>query len=242
MPTLNTSADVRVLGERIQRIVLAAAYRGLEQTAVLGVKHAKRLAPVRNVSYSTQGGNFSGRQAVTRFLSRAEIRSGIRKNRDQPKLRTTVRRRQQQLEAPEIKEGRTGYQLKNRENSGLINGRGRFELRRGERPGGAIYRQPTTETRTVPTRNERGQATTRTYVHRGEKVTLGGRLRGEIRSHPVAGAESNKMRIDIISPTAYARYVEFPTTRTAAQPYMRPTLAYLKPKLIQKMQSSLERL
>lgn len=58
-------------------------------------------------------------------------------------------------------------------------------------------------------------------------VTLGGRLRGEI--HMVA-AEGGGPRwtARVVSPTPYAKYVEFGTRHNRAQPYMRPTLEQVR--------------
>jgi HK97 gp10 family phage protein len=58
-------------------------------------------------------------------------------------------------------------------------------------------------------------------------VTLGGRLRGEI--HMVA-AEGGGPRwtARVVSPTPYAKYVEFGTRHNRAQPYLRPTLEQVR--------------
>jgi HK97 gp10 family phage protein len=57
----------------------------------------------------------------------------------------------------------------------------------------------------------------------GESVTVGGRLRGEISASPAAmsgdGAEAW-----VISPTPYAKYMEFGTRHNRAHPYLRPAL------------------
>lgn len=54
-------------------------------------------------------------------------------------------------------------------------------------------------------------------------VTLGGRLRGEI--HMVAAEGRGPVwTARVVSPTPYAKYVEFGTRHNRAQPYMRPTL------------------
>lgn len=53
---------------------------------------------------------------------------------------------------------------------------------------------------------------------------LGGRLRKEIYSLEALEQAEAWIRAEVISPTPYARYVEFGTRRSVAQPYLRPAL------------------
>jgi hypothetical protein len=234
---LSTQANISVLSDEITRIVMAAILRGLEETVDLGVKHAKRLAPTRKISAIE-------RIAIRRNLSRAEIRSGVRGSRGAAGLRTTVRRSQQYLEAPEVVADQTGvrYRLKNREDESFLTGRGKAELQqRGRTPRTtAIYTVPTARVKKVQYRDSQGRIVTRKSILRGTRSTLGGRLRGEI--HRIQVSDGPRFQFDIVSPTEYARFVEFPTSRTTAQPYMRPTLEYLKRPLAEKIKRSLERL
>lgn len=227
--TLRTQADISLLVDTIVESILEAVDEGVYDAAELGERHAKRLAPVRKVAYVE-------RQAVTRELSTAEIRRGRRGSRGFSGLRTTVRRSQGYLSAPEVVEDAGRYRLKNREDESFLSGRGRAELRRGETTGGAIF----TSTRTQEFKiNQRGKI--RKYTRIVHTQTLGGRLRGEIKIDVISSAaETGIARVDIVSPTPYAIYVEFPTSRTAEQPYMRPTLAYLRDKLVRKVAARLK--
>lgn len=232
--TIRTQADVRILGGQILDLILDAVEAGVEDAAKLGVKHAKRLAPVRKISYEE-------RPAQRRDLSRAEIRASVRATRGFSGLRTTTRRAKQYLEAPEIVADRTGvrFGLKNPDERSFISGKGEGELRRGLRPGGAIYSFTRQETVKQQVRNSRGNIVTVKNIIRRPTHTLGGRLRGEIDY--VGVGDAPRVRFDIVSPTPYARFVEFPTSRTAAQPYLRPTLEYLKGPFPEKVLRRVER-
>lgn len=58
-------------------------------------------------------------------------------------------------------------------------------------------------------------------------TTLGGRLRGEIHRVPAEGGGS-RWTAKVVSPTRYAKYVEFGTRHSRAQPYLRPALAQVR--------------
>lgn len=65
--------------------------------------------------------------------------------------------------------------------------------------------------------------TGRANITAGGKTYLGGRLRSQITSGGVSG---NPVFVgSVISPTPYAKYVEFGTRHNRAQPYLRPALA-----------------
>lgn len=61
------------------------------------------------------------------------------------------------------------------------------------------------------------------------RISLGGRLRKEITITPLKRSGSH-MSVSVVSPTPYAKYVEFGTRYAAAQPYMRPALAKVHAK------------
>lgn len=61
----------------------------------------------------------------------------------------------------------------------------------------------------------------------GGKTTLGGRLKGEIHAIPAEG-EGPRWVARVVSPTPYAKYVEFGTRHNRAQPYLRPTLEQVR--------------
>lgn len=68
------------------------------------------------------------------------------------------------------------------------------------------------------------------------RVTLGGRLRGEIHVDP---AEGGPMWVaKVVSPTPYAKYVEFGTRRSRAQPYLRPALSQVRESFRARMRSA----
>lgn len=57
--------------------------------------------------------------------------------------------------------------------------------------------------------------------------TLGGRLRGEIHVVPAEG-RGPRWVAKVVSPTRYAKYVEFGTRHSRAQPYLRPALSQVR--------------
>jgi hypothetical protein len=63
----------------------------------------------------------------------------------------------------------------------------------------------------------------RANIKVGKRTYLGGRLRSEIRAMPASGGPLFIAKV--ISPTPYAKYVEYGTRRSRAQPYLRPAIA-----------------
>lgn len=71
----------------------------------------------------------------------------------------------------------------------------------------------------------------------GGTTTLGGRLRGEIHVEPARGGGS-VWTARVVSPTRYAKYVEFGTRHSRAQPYLRPALAQVRESLRTRMKAA----
>lgn len=69
------------------------------------------------------------------------------------------------------------------------------------------------------------------------RVTLGGRLRGEIHDDPASGPGPFWVA-KVVSPTRYAKYVEFGTRRSRAQPYLRPALSQVRESFRKRMQAA----
>jgi HK97 gp10 family phage protein len=65
-------------------------------------------------------------------------------------------------------------------------------------------------------------------------ATLGGRLRGEIHVVPAEGG-GTRWTARVVSPTGYAKYVEFGTRHARAQPYLRPALAQVRESFRERM-------
>ena len=68
-------------------------------------------------------------------------------------------------------------------------------------------------------------------------LTLGGRLRGEIHVVPAEGG-GPRWVARLVSPTPYAKYMEFGTRHNRAFPYMRPTLAQVRESFRRRMASA----
>lgn len=244
--------NIQGLIDELEKKIFDALDEAADETTILGVAYAKRLAPQRKVSYLD-------RNRQTRDLTKAEIRAlpasvraGILKAHNPARrgagelsgirLKTTVRRSVQSRPAPEVEEDERGvFRLKDPGDEKFLTYRGRQELAengryRGDEPVASrvnlatgkietIHKPRTTAIYTrgfrAPNPSGRGQAIT------ASRSTLGGRLRGEIRGEKLP-VSKGKIVYQIVSPTPYARFVELPTSRTAAQPYLRPTLKYLR--------------
>lgn len=261
--TVHTGAmDIPGLVKGIEARIMEAAEEAVDETTTLGVKMAKRLAPVRKVSYIE-------RRAKRRSLSRAEIAklpgfaSGGARNargrftgRDVQRA-TVVRRAQQILEAPEVEEFDGGFRLKDETQTSFLTGRGKRELREsgrheprlieGKPPeiiAGIVVRPGT------PDKLKAGTSAIYTQrfvvedksgrIRHGSRSTLGGRLRGEIHGERL-GTIGGRIVYAIISPTPYAKFVELPTSRTAEQPYLRPTLKALRTSFKRRVFNNLKR-
>jgi len=74
-------------------------------------------------------------------------------------------------------------------------------------------------------------------VQEGGEVTVGGRLRSEIYTSKVrrSGAEASVM---VISPTSYAKYMEFGTRHNRAHPYLRPALEESRDEIRERIASA----
>ena len=65
-------------------------------------------------------------------------------------------------------------------------------------------------------------------------TTVGGRLRGEITAVPAEGG-GPRWVAKVVSPTPYAKYVEFGTRHNRAQPYLRPALSQVRESFRNRM-------
>lgn len=68
-------------------------------------------------------------------------------------------------------------------------------------------------------------------------TTLGGRLRGEIRVVPAEG-RGPRWVAKVVSPTRYAKYVEFGTRHSRAQPFLRPALSQVRESFRGRMRAA----
>jgi hypothetical protein len=70
-------------------------------------------------------------------------------------------------------------------------------------------------------------------------LQLGGRLRRDIETGEMQ-FDGHRWTISVQSKAPYSRYVEFVTTRTAAQPFLRPALARYQGRMAKMMQASMK--
>jgi len=74
----------------------------------------------------------------------------------------------------------------------------------------------------------------------GARPTLGGTLKREIHMTPLKDTAEFISR-EVVSPTDYAKYVEFGTRHAASQPYLRPAVAHAREKFHGLMQAAIVR-
>lgn len=118
----------------------------------------------------------------------------------------------------QIRGGGGAYSLQNDPGGETLNARGRWELRHAHKLGlkGAAYKT------------------------KGGRYQLGGRLKGEIEVRKASAREA-VIQGSVVSPTYYARFVEFGTRHAAAQPYMRPALAKVRESFRQDLAHAIEK-
>ena len=126
----------------------------------------------------------------------------------------------------------------------LLSSRGRRELEGGRNESGTnldgVYIKRFTYDERTKRRDPRtGKTTEHSRIRHGYRATLGGRLRDQITSRLMKVGPITEGLVE--SPTEYARYVEFPTSRTAAQPYMRPARTAMQERLPKEIERSLVR-
>lgn len=85
-----------------------------------------------------------------------------------------------------------------------------------------------------------GEGNAATFTTAGGQVLLGGRLRDEIHRTPIKVTEK-RIYGWVISPTSYAKYQEYGTSRHRAQPYMRPALYKARQSLPRLMRQHMGR-
>ena len=268
MPTTHTgSMDVPGLVKDIHRRIIEAVDDAVDDTTHLGVKMAKRMAPRRKV---TELERRAKRRKLSRaeilrlpgFASGGARGQGGRFAGKLPVLFTTTRQAQQTLDAPEVEDVDGQFRLKGRVpgekfpsgDETFLTGRGIAELREaGRHEPQLIEGHSSVDLRsgkivTKPDRLIPGTSAVYTqrvkYQQRGRikenaRTTLGGRLRAEIYGRMSSNVRG-KITYHIVSPTPYARYVELPTSRTAEQPYLRPTLKALRSPFKRRVMESLK--
>jgi HK97 gp10 family phage protein len=238
----------------------------MDATARIVEEDAKHLAPVRRVVKGNRGGKTRRLSAVERHAEQAvRRRLGLRSGRvintaaesrklkywpSNPYLRAPGRR-PPRADPPELTRTARAFAPP----SGVeLNRFGRAELARGKaitgptifgrgsdkavaknraalrRSNSAIYYKP-------------GSASSITEGLRGSgKYTLGGRLRGEIYTEESSASDRRVIKYWIISPTYYARFVEFGTRHAKAQPFLRPALAKARRKLASTLKTNLRKM
>lgn len=255
--TLNSKLKIQHELERIKRRIYADIEAALAAEAATAAERARKRAPKRKAFY--------GERKQYRFLTSTEfarlpksVRTGLQESGVSvaPRGFKGSPSRSPQFARTTVKSnvGRRGEPSRALEPVFDLGGEftGRFKFAPG------VREQATSRTiREVERgRNRSPDAKNRSPVVKefgsgrdtggGRRAVIsgefGGRLKREIFADDVRrGRERGKFHVDVVSPTPYARYVEFPTSRTAAQPYMRPALDAAKRSLPKTMRRALEK-
>jgi HK97 gp10 family phage protein len=261
---LGVSFDVDHFMGRIMSVVQASV---AEMTSA-GVHEAKRHAPVRKIFDTQKLGHFTGtasRRTITP-LSASDIKAeaSVRKrlglgpttpgrvsNRpvsttlmNMVSLKEQFPRRFKQVERPDgrtVTVPRSNATRKSRE---LLN-MSKLNLR-------LIERQNRLSDLGESLLTSRGRYEVRNAAKRGSLVgtshggasrqRVGGRLRREIHADPHASWNGLRYSSAIVSPTPYAKYVEFGTHRTPAQPFMRPAANYVRANFSKNLRQGFKQL
>lgn len=231
--------------------ILAGAQRGAESTADYLVRRSKQKAPVRRVF---KGGrrHFGPAQSVDIPLGprggkrKTEIR-GVVRQRSRPNLwanSLTARLvNQTSIEVPsERGRGFTPFQFR-RSASGKMDRQDMNEqlddfmsqVRAGQHVGRPALADPayerylTSQGRYLLKKSlalsARISKNPKVAKKGGYEIRLGGRLRHSIHWEDAPEDSDTKIAIDVLTDVPYARFVEYGTRRTRAQPFFRPTAA-----------------
>lgn len=247
----------RVVFHRVENAIYNALGHAIERTLMHGELVAKKHAPVRKVTrrggrpttrdmtdleiadlpddvkkaISPLSGNFIGTGQRPRITTRRS-----RAGHERPSSRIRGKTYRSPANAREVRIDRnTGERsMTNPKIVQLLSSRGRRELEGGRAGGGTnldgvFIKRFVHEERSTRVNPRTGEKSTHSRIRHGYRATLGGRLKDEIKGFMLkVGVISEGV---LSSPTPYARYVEFPTSRTAAQPYMRPARAAMETRL-----------
>jgi len=204
--------------DRIYRAIVEAATAAVNTTAIAAEDHARKRAPVRKI--------FRAGPAQRRFQSLEELLPyvGIRSRLGLPPMGpvkvVTSRRNAKHALIPTLRiEG-----IRTRADFRRVSPRNPRELALSEAEG-ALSGRGRYEVRS-------GRALTKSG-------RVGGTLRREIRTIPASAGQHPYLHAAVISPTPYAKYVEFGTRHAAAQPFLRPALAMVKGDFKKEMRRAL---
>ena len=231
--------------------VRAAEVEALETVSTIIAADARRRAPIRKVFKEKRGfrrryrdltpgekmlaikratayygnGSFEGRRAVAHIRNYAKVQLARKDSantlRRSGRLRVLGIQRGQQFfprnDAARVvsrSRGTSGFESPSL--NPLLTSRGRSEVRTGA----AIHRQP--------------------LPGGGSRVQIGGALKASIEAEG-AIPTGNGMEERVTAGIRYAKFVEFPTIRTSAQPFLLPALQDSRQRLVKTMASEVRK-
>jgi HK97 gp10 family phage protein len=188
-----------------------ALEEAVERSAELALNEAKGLAPVRRVVKGDRRGK-TRRLTIAERKSEAGIRRKLGINVGTAQIQTQAEdRRNRSVPSNPFLRARSKRPFRSPPPEVRVAGRG-FAAKAGAN----LSSRGVWELKS-------GRAVYRTTAGR---LTLGGRLRGDLKVEQESGPPIVKYWLG--SPTPYAKYVEFGTRRSRAQPFLRPALALVR--------------
>ena len=198
--------------EALMQAVEAAALEGLTKGAEIVSKRAKARAPVRNVTghkYTMRAKTGAEMKADVKFVT-SQPGSWSRQTLRKDSMFTTRWKGPKRVGDPISIDQALEYLADyDAGNDSPLSSRGAYDVRSGRANFGS-----------------------------GANVTVGGRLRGEIRAEP-AKLTGNGAEAWVISPTPYAKYMEFGSRHNRAHPFLRPALEESRQDLVAAIRSSI---
>lgn len=224
-----------------KRRAQSMAVKAVSETSIAIEREAKHLAPIRKVFGSTAAENSFRATRKTRQSFRTVSKTEMGNPETDVFARGEFRRFQDvnALSArgrAELRRGIKSYEQG--EETSVIE----IDVRRRNvelyRPVGSVHRFDATPGRKARQIRSRGGSLVLYAARRGSPKTfhlqLGGRLRRDIEARDVEFS-GGKAQGGVDSLAPYSRYVEFPTSRTKAQPFLRPALKANRRLLRQKL-------
>lgn len=232
---------------RIVEAVNRGAAEGLEEVGDTMAADAKRRAPVRKVFKEHPGYRRKFRRLSALEVSIATRRANAFYAQDEFRRRRAVAHIRNYATVASARRGSTNAagasraaRLLGYERNGRFVGvggttRGR---RGGFEPGASLNQKLSTRGR-YEIRS--GRAVHREITAAGHtRVQAGGALKASIGSEGVVQTEQGQS-VTVSAAIRYAKFVEFPTIRTAAQPFLRPALYAMRPKFRATLAAAIRR-
>jgi HK97 gp10 family phage protein len=233
----------------IREMIRGAAEDALDDIGDIIATDARRRAPIRKVFREKKGYKRKFRSLTPAEKALAIQRANNYYGRvapDEFKRRRAVAHIQNYARVQVARPGSANALVRSRELRFLgIESGGRFtsvsgasRLRQGGFEPGPAASEAMTSRGRYETRS--GEAIHRAETASGTQVRVGGALKASIEADPVVQT-GNGQSVTVAARIRYAKFVEFPTVRTAAQPFLLPALQGQRQRLPELFAANLRR-